>query len=151
MRSLLHLITLTVLVTLGMFGSCPDQKCRQAQCLQKCNPQSATCAWFYSCVDGYCQCPIGQTLCYRQIAWFECADLNTYPGHCGACWNRCDTGFACVNGKCTSQCNGNQKVCGNMCVNILNDNNNCGQCVKKCHVGSNCCSVGKNCVGGECR
>jgi hypothetical protein len=98
-------------------------------------------ARFYYCVDGMCGCPADRpTLCYRQIEWFECANLQTDPGHCGDCdtWvskrqaglMQCDQGSTCVNGKCTG-CSGNQKLCAGKCINPANDNKHCGQCYEE--------------------
>jgi hypothetical protein len=58
--------------------------------------------------------------------------------HCGACLNYVSKGEAaltqcwgendlCRDGKCRP-CDGGQTACDNQCVNLMNDNQNCGYC-----------------------
>lgn len=63
---------------------CETGVCRNGACAAQC-ASGNDCPWYFPCINGLCQCPTGQTLCYRQIEWFECADLQTDRGHCGDC------------------------------------------------------------------
>jgi hypothetical protein len=51
-------------------------------------------------------------------------------------------GQVCRGGKCESTCPDNQTMCGNACVNLRSDPNNCGECRNVCPSG--------RCKDGSC-
>jgi hypothetical protein len=91
------------------------------------------------CVQGECQrCPADQIRCGD-----ECVPYSEM--HCGGCGEMCPHGEWCdVSGppRCVP-CPQGQTGCDGRCVNVLNDNSNCGRCWNTCRAGSNC-------VDGRC-
>ena len=53
----------------------------------------------------------------------------------------CGTGFTCTNGTCT--CASPKLACGNACIDVQSDANNCGACNHNC--------MGGTCVAGKCQ
>jgi hypothetical protein len=47
----------------------------------------------------------------------------------------CGMGNVCRNGACVPSCPGNQTMCGQTCVNLARDPNNCGECRRVCSSG----------------
>lgn len=81
---------------------------------------------FKQCVNGQCVCIAGYTTCGTSC---------------------CFPGFTCQNGQCfcdKDNCgNAILTIKGDSCVDLQNDNNNCGTC-------RNVCPTGKICVSGSC-
>lgn len=98
-----------------------------------------------ACVDGWCEktCPSGRTLCGN-----ECVDLTKDDENCGSCDNRCSAltppagglPYSCVGGTCVTDCPSGLTICDSQCVNLLEDNANCGSCGHSC--GNYACEQG---------
>jgi hypothetical protein len=92
-------------------------------------------------------CPSGQQVCDAR-----CVDVQTDPGHCGACGTACPNGETCALGRCGLQCTPEQRVCTvtedgrtrRYCANVQTDLANCGAC-------DTACPSGQSCVAGQCR
>ncbi|MEM3770791.1 MAG: hypothetical protein QXW80_00470, partial [Candidatus Micrarchaeia archaeon] len=101
-------------------------------------------------------------------------DLSSDQNNCGTCFNSCKAGESCINGRCSvletcgnGRCGENETcsncpqdcgscietgcsgeyptLCGDKCVNTLNDTANCGSCNNKCQADQIC--SGGNCIG----
>jgi hypothetical protein len=59
-----------------------------------------------------------------------CIDLETDPGHCGACDEVCPPTATCVGGEC--KCPDGLEVCGTGCVNTQTNPSHCGGCDVVC-------------------
>lgn len=118
---------------------------------------------------GVCRgCPVPtQNCCGSQ--GFACCNSFDYGETCcdGAC---CPAGQHCENGVCQPGCVSDrncvrllgQRCCGNVCVNVEFDPNNCGDCgvicptSTRCEGGSCCgapgaaCVLGSQCCSGTC-
>ena len=112
------------------------------------------------CFRGICKCPNGQMKCKG-----HCIDVMNDSTNCGGCGLENETpqeGFVCGsasnpcpklvcdNGACARKiCNSGFELCceeegyGGECVDLNNDNNNCGKCDKMC-------SAPKSCKLGNC-
>lgn len=108
------------------------------------------------CVPGYATCDVGQEPCS--------VNLMTEPQSCGSCINACPTNFFCQDGACVCgysvsceppgtanadctgcDCPGGLSSCGNFCLDLASDPNNCGSC-------SNVCDpLAPDCEAGVCR
>jgi hypothetical protein len=99
-------------------------------------------------------CPPGETYCsYVE----ECRDLRTSPLDCGACATRCPS-LVCQDGRCLSEdeadaagalqapCSVGLQRCGEVCVDLQTDTDNCGACGTLCPVAPET----YNCEGGVC-
>ena len=103
-----------------------------------------------NCESGFCSltCSPG----------FADCDLFTYNGcetvitvHsslCGSCSVDCTGSFICAGGQCVpfSSCSSQDgySFCSSFCVNLNNDNSNCGECGRKCDTATS------SCIGGVC-
>ena len=66
---------------------------------------SVTCGTGQTCMNGTCMCTMG-TLCSN-----ACVDAQADANNCGTCGTKCDTGGACVDGKCVNPtCNPDTEV-----------------------------------------
>ena len=91
------------------------------------------CVGGQSCTNGTCQCPSGMIFCNN-----KCIDPQTSTTNCGAkgeCNNNTQTNanykgasceYACVNGICRSQCENDQILCSNKCIDPASSTSNCG-------------------------
>jgi len=107
------------------------------------------------CTDDACDPAVGCTFTQNSVA---CNDSNscTVGDKCsgGQCVPgapvECPPGEVCVNGQCKVSCQQGYSICNGMCVNLLLDNYNCGQCGKACAPGE-ACKAGKcevSCLAG---
>jgi hypothetical protein len=98
-------------------------------------------------------CPKGETHCVAEPIQPFCANLNTDPESCGACFKAClpgEPGEACLSGTCG--CPDGGTLCQNRsgvdaCTDVLNgDPEHCGECNRRCG------TIGGpvDCVNGEC-
>ncbi|HMA91172.1 MAG TPA: hypothetical protein VKP30_00740 [Polyangiaceae bacterium] len=84
-----------------------------------------------SCEAGRCVCPNGQVACRNPnnvadgASETHCADLSTSLLHCGACGVRCAQGMTC---SVPLTCAAGKVPCGNECIDVTSDVNNCGAC-----------------------
>ncbi len=79
-----------------------------------------------------------------------CADLATDPLNCGTRGRACGASETCEGGTCRcgagSGCaRPTEECCGGTCLNVRDDQNNCGGC------GLACGSFGDRCIDWECR
>lgn len=113
------------------------------------------------CINGICQCGESETcpqdqdgeewICCNSNDTLYCADIKNDSNNCSSCGNTCNNGLECINGQCLcpgtqgiEQCEVGMTCCsGSGCLNLQNDNNNCGQC-------GNECSNGDICINGNC-
>lgn len=66
---------------------------------------NVTCGTGQTCMNGTCMCMMG-TLCSN-----ACVDTQADANNCGTCGTKCDTGGACVDGKCVNPtCNPDTEV-----------------------------------------
>ena len=66
---------------------------------------NVTCGTGQTCMNGACMCMMG-TLCSN-----ACVDTQADANNCGGCGTKCDTGGACVDGKCVNpKCNPDTQV-----------------------------------------
>lgn len=81
----------------------------------------------------------------------ECVDIAVDAYHCGRCWNRCRNHEVCDGGVCKApteqtcdpECEPDRRCCGQSCVDVSTDPNNCGVC-------GVVCGAGLACVDGRC-
>jgi len=95
-----------------------------------------------SCIDGECICDDPNAI----VCGGVCTDITT-PDHCGPTCEPCPPGHSCVDGACTcggATCTDTQACCGGACLEVDQDDNNCGAC-------GNVCGAGKICFANECR
>jgi hypothetical protein len=84
------------------------------------------------------ECPPGYARCGA-----ACVDLNSNPGHCGACDRACPPEDVCNEGRCSSGCAGGLTDCSGACVDLQTDEAHCGGCGLPC-------GPTEGCVGGGC-
>jgi hypothetical protein len=134
-------------------GGCADLKTDSLNC-GACGKKCGTGA---TCVQGSCQCAMGQSVCAG-----ACVDLKTDVSNCGKCGTACggDGGtimgggtWGCANGTCSIMCpmldGGLGMECGGACVDLTKDNDNCGSCGNACAQGTEQCTQGLCCKLGQ--
>jgi len=125
-------------------GVCVDLGFDEANC----GACGAACGAEQRCREGICRrvpCGPGFTNCGG-----ECVDLQTDRNNCGACGQACLLTWNCDRGTCrqpviapTSDCADQGLAdCGGVCVDLLADPANCGECGRVCESGL--------CTGGAC-
>jgi hypothetical protein len=126
-----------------MLGCAGNQVCSGGNC--------ADCGEGRVSIDGRCVCPNGLTECQIQ---FACVDLQNDPNNCGSCFADCASG-QCSGGVCVEvvgaapaqvPCPAGKTLCGDTCVDLSSDANNCGVCGQSCTVG-----ISPSCLNGDCR
>jgi hypothetical protein len=104
----------------------------------------------FTCVNGSCECPTGQTKCDRNGSLY-CADTTTSLSDCGACGRQCTTGQECRSGACQAiVCGAGQTLCGSECVNLLTDTGHCGGCNRVCIDKAEDGGGAARCSAGSC-
>ncbi|MCA9707975.1 MAG: hypothetical protein KDK70_19135 [Myxococcales bacterium] len=83
-------------------------------------------------------CPDGGVDCGS-----ACAELQSDPGHCGACGVVCAVDEVCDAGECRSSCSDGRDACTRACVDLDLDPQHCGECATPC-------GVDEQCVDGAC-
>jgi hypothetical protein len=86
------------------------------KCGKKCCPEGA------KCKQGKCKCKSGREKCGKKC---------------------CPEGEVCTDGKCGPGCGSGETSCDDVCVDVDNDELNCGFC-------GNACDQTAACVNGEC-
>src|ERR1051326_895079 len=114
-------------------NGCFDLKTDNSNC-GKCG---TTCPMGATCVQGSCQCGMGQTRCGA-----SCVDLKSDLANCGKCGTVCGGGdggaimgggmWACQMGSCAIVCPQPKVECSGACVDTKTDNDNCGMCGNPC-------------------
>jgi len=110
------------------------------------------------CLEGYGCCTIAIGVEPR------CVELKTDDNNCGTCNNQCLEGDICCGGNCCVpmkcdiengicyegrfcvndlSCSVGEMCCNGQCININNNNNNCGTC-------DNVCPEYNYCINGVC-
>jgi len=91
------------------------------------------------------------TNCKATCCGDVCRDTTSNAKHCGACGNVCKDDQICKDGSCVDDpyldknavCYANEKKCGGICIDVMNNNENCGDC-------GNVCLEGTKCSNGDC-
>lgn len=136
-------------------GMCADLKTDTANC-GKCG---VACSMGATCVQGTCQCGMGQTKCAN-----ACVDMKTDITNCGKCGTICgnDAGaipgggmWGCTGGACGIICPMGKTECGGECVDTKTDTNNCGMCGTTCAMTETClqglcCKMGETLCNNAC-
>ena len=134
----------------------PTPLCKDGSCVGCLDDED--CPPTQSCSSNSCTCDEPLELCGE-----VCVDTQTDASHCGVCEHECAdptgtcaegecvacalngdcpaTGQTCVDGEC--QCPNEQQVCDASCVDLSQDDANCGRCGKAC-------PVSQQCEGGTC-
>ncbi|MBR4984332.1 MAG: hypothetical protein IKY83_01150 [Proteobacteria bacterium] len=95
------------------------------------------------CVEGICQITCDETHrdCNEKLEDGCEADLTSIE-HCGGCNLLCQDENAsdaqCVDGECRFTCKEGMASCGGNCINIKEDDENCGYCGNKCEGNAQC-------------
>ena len=97
--------------------------------------------------------PISGPSCgpFETLCGPRCVATGSDPRHCGACGYACSRFGACVRGRCrddvdppdplapdptlptaTTRCHADRAACGEVCVDLLRDADNCGACGATC-------------------
>lgn len=120
-------------------GSCgnpcdDDASCEESLCVTSSPP-------------GPDECDDDESICSN-----ACVDLRSNNAHCGSCGNGCANDQFCEAGSCVDspdpepdpdQCEDNESVCGDSCVDTDVDDEHCGSC-------GNSCSMDQSCDAGAC-
>lgn len=115
--------------------------------VRNCGACGNACGAGQECRAGACACAAGTTSCDG-----ACVVTTTDARHCGGCGNACAPNDVCgaetladggVAASCRSTCAAGTVQCGQGCVDLLNDSQNCGAC-------SAACDNQRTCRGGVC-
>ena len=129
-------------------GQCVDVTSSEEHCGQC----GVSCGGDQFCDDGICEdvpivCDAGELVCQGQ-----CVDPSVDVEHCGGCGNACGDGQICEAGSCVDEggeepdpeeCPDGLEACGDQCVDVMTDDENCGEC-------GNACGDGESCEAGVC-
>ncbi len=128
-------------------------------CGIRCGGHDATTFSQWTCVDGQCQfsCEFfaGQGDCDGDRS-NGCETSLELEDNCGACGHKCPAGQACQSGTCVGCAYyGLPDMCSGGCVDLANDDYNCGTCGTACDpTGPNLPGVPDDmyygCAGGAC-
>ncbi|MEN9796374.1 MAG: hypothetical protein RL653_70 [Pseudomonadota bacterium] len=115
--------------------------------VRNCGACGNACGSGQECRSGVCACAAGTTSCDG-----ACVVTATDARHCGGCGNACAPGDVCgaeltadggVAASCRSTCAEGTVQCGQGCVDLSNDSQNCGAC-------GVACDNQRSCRGGVC-
>jgi hypothetical protein len=150
----------------GCYPPCPPPKFRNRTTICDCVCPDISCPGDLSQDPDTCECncPPGESPCPGD----HCADLQRDSANCGACGQSCSQGIACIAGvcqcppiscplpgqtqnptTCVCECPSGTTACTSGCVNLQNDNSNCGGCGHRCIPGI-LGQPGEQCIDGTC-
>jgi hypothetical protein len=121
---------------------CPPQTCGGAKVW---DPGQCKCV----CYEGGVDCG-GDACCPETMICVSGGGCDCPPGkiNCNAaCHDACPPGQTFDTNTCTcvqSNCPSGQKECGGVCIDVVNDENNCGAC-------GSVCPSGMPCIAGTCK
>jgi hypothetical protein len=118
---------------------------------KNCGACGVACAAGQVCSNaGKCECPPYQGFC---AGTKKCVPVANDPSNCGACGKQCLANEVCSAGACIPAATGcipgpaggqpGLTACSGACVDLLNDNKNCGAC-------GTVCPPAQGCVNGAC-
>ena len=118
---------------------------------QNCGSCGNLCPGAELCVGGICksQCEPGTALCPAPGNIEICTDTRTDSQNCGGCGlvdrsHICTGNRTCQNSQCKLQCANGLTDCNGQCIDLNNNNQNCGICGKSC-------SSNQICENGQCK
>lgn len=139
-----------------LLGGCPDEGLVCSEGLTRCGLDcvdltaesdncgacGVACGQAQVCVNSTCQCRAGTIPCNGQCIVPEADPLN-----CGGCATAtppepvgvvCGAGQACEAGECKVACSPGFTRCGDSCVDVRSDPDNCGACGTVCADATSC-------------
>ncbi len=112
---------------------------------------------YYGCLEKECgrlKCERGWADCDGNLCSNGCETDLTLPTSCGACGVVCDPGQTCLlnaaSGLMECVCPHGLTRCGNACVDLRTDRDNCGGCSIRCGFGAFDSNVTSACSYGAC-
>ncbi|PRQ08356.1 hypothetical protein [Enhygromyxa salina] len=143
-----------------------DCECNAGQCLGDLECVNNTCV--ASCIPGElgCECNAGQCLGDLECFGDVCTDPNCIPGELGCECNggQCLGSLECVGNVCMEASgdgdgdgdgdppcpNPNEMMCDGQCIDVMENNDNCGSCGTVCNwLNKGAPDIG-SCVDGDC-
>jgi hypothetical protein len=83
-------------------------------------------------LDGPESCREGTHACRGEAEEPVCADLSTYPEHCGSCAHACAPNERCRGGRCVCSDSPGVLECDGACVDVQSSLQHCGGCDQDC-------------------
>ncbi|MBO4349641.1 MAG: hypothetical protein J6A01_01685 [Proteobacteria bacterium] len=71
--------------------------------------------------------------------------------NCGKHGGACKSDELCAGGSCILECGSEQKKCGEICVDVASNSQNCGDCGKVCSANDVPQAASFTCKGGKCQ
>lgn len=132
--------------------------------MKNCGACGQECGEYQTCVNGSCACPTGEMWCDA-----HCTQVANDYENCGSCGKRCAATELCAAGSCkpnttgcmppceggqicqsgSCACPTGQALCGDRCIDIMNDPDHCGACDKACDATHGCSNGSCSCSRTE--